>query len=91
MKLIRGRRGTKVKLEILRDSKSFFRVLLREKIEIKSVLSKVNETKNGLFVGYVRIKQFNANASKETRDAIKELETKKVSGYVLDLRSNPGG
>jgi len=91
VKLIRGRRGTKVKLEILRDSKSFFRVLLREKIEIKSVLSKVNETKNGLFVGYVRIKQFNANASKETRDAIEDLETKKVAGYVLDLRSNPGG
>jgi len=91
VKLIRGQRGTKVKLEILRDSQSFFKTLSREKIEIKSVSSKVNQTKNGLSIGYVRIKQFNANASKETRDAIKDLETKKVSGYVLDLRSNPGG
>ncbi len=91
VKLIRGQRGTKVKLEILRGSKSFFKILSREKIEIKTVSSKVNQTKNGLLIGYVRIKQFNANASKETRDAIKELETKKVSGYVLDLRSNPGG
>jgi len=91
VKLIRGQRGTKVKLEILRGSKSFFKVLSREKIEIKSVSSKVNQTKNGLLVGYVRIKQFNANASRETRDAIKDLETKKVAGYVLDLRSNPGG
>ncbi len=91
VKLIRGKRGTKVKLEILRGSKSFFKILSREKIEIKSVSSKVNQTKNGLLIGYVRIKQFNANASKETRDAIKDLETKKVAGYVLDLRSNPGG
>ena len=91
VKLIRGQRGTKVKLEILRGSQSFFKTLSREKIEIKSVSSKVNQTKNGLLIGYVRIKQFNANASKETRDAIKDLETKKVAGYVLDLRSNPGG
>ena len=91
VKLIRGQKGTKVKLEILRGSQSFFKTLSREKIEIKSVSSKVNQTKNGLSIGYVRIKQFNANASKETRDAIKDLETKKVAGYVLDLRSNPGG
>ena len=91
VKLIRGKRGTKVKLEILRGSKSFFKVLSREKIEIKSVSSKVNQTKNGLSIGYIRIKQFNANASKETKDAIKDLETKKVAGYVLDLRSNTGG
>jgi len=91
VKLIRGQRGTKVKLEILRGSKSFFKILSREKIEIKSVSSKVNQAKNGFLIGYVRIKQFNANASKETRDAIKDLETKKVAGYVLDLRSNPGG
>jgi len=91
VKLIRGQRGTKVKLEILRGSQSFFKTLSREKIEIKSVSSRVNQAKNGLLIGYVRIKQFNANASKETRDAIKDLETKKVAGYVLDLRSNPGG
>ncbi len=91
VKLIRGQRGTKVKLEILRGSNSFFKILSREKIEIKSVSSKVNQTKNGLSIGYLRIKQFNANASKETRDAIKDLEMKKVAGYVLDLRSNPGG
>jgi len=91
VKLIRGQRGTKVKLEILRGSQSFFKTLSRKKIEIKSVSSKVNQTKNGLSIGYVRIKQFNANASKETRDAIKDLESKKVAGYVLDLRSNPGG
>ena len=91
VKLIRGRRGTKVKLEILRNGNSFYKTLLRERIEIKSVTSKINETKNGVLIGYVRLKQFNANASREMKDTLKDLEIKKVSGYVLDLRSNPGG
>ena len=91
VKLIRGKRGTKVKLEILRGSKSFFKDLLREKIEIKSVSSKVNQTKNNLLIGYIRIEQFNANASRETRNAINDLEAKNVAGYILDLRGNPGG
>ena len=91
VKLIRGQRGTKVKLQILRGGKSFYKSLARERIEIKSVSSKINQTKSGLLVGYVRIKQFNANASNEMKDTLIHLETKKVSGYILDLRSNPGG
>ncbi len=91
VKLIRGRRGTKVKLEILRNGNSFYKSLLRERIELKSVTSKINKTKDGLLIGYVRLKQFNANASREMKATLKDLEIKKVSGYVLDLRSNPGG
>ena len=91
VKLIRGQKGTKVKLEIFRDGNSFYKSLSRERIEIKSVSSKINKTKDGLLIGYVRIRQFNANASKEMRDLLKSLETKNVSGYILDLRSNPGG
>jgi len=91
VKLIRGKRGTVVKLEILRAGNSFYKSLTREKIEIKSVSSKINKAKNDLLIGYLRIKQFNANASREMKDALKDLETKKVSGYILDLRSNPGG
>ena len=91
VKLIRGQRGTKVKLEILRGSNSFYKSILRERIEIKSVTSKVNKTRKGLLVGYIRLKQFNANASKEMKDTLKDLEKRKVSGYILDLRSNPGG
>ncbi len=91
VKLIRGQKGTKVKLEILRNGNSFYKSLFRERIEIKTVTSKINETKDGFLIGYVRIKQFNANASREMKEAVKDLEIKKVSGYVLDLRSNPGG
>ena len=91
VRLIRGPRGTKVKLEILRNGNSFYKSLSRERIEIKSVSKKINQSKKGLLIGYLRIKQFNANASREMKDALNSLETKKVSGYILDLRSNPGG
>ncbi len=91
VKLIRGQRGTTVKLEISRNGYSFYKSLSREKIEIKTVTSKINQTKDGFLIGYMRIKQFNANASREMKNTLKELEIKKVSGYVLDLRSNPGG
>ena len=89
--LIRGKRGTKVNLGISRDGDIFYKLLSREKIEIKSVMSKVNTTKEGFQIGYVRIKQFNANASKDMKNTLLKLESENVSGYVLDLRSNPGG
>jgi carboxyl-terminal processing protease len=51
----------------------------------------INTTPDGVKVGYIRLKQFNANATKDMREAVRELEEKGVQGYVLDLRSNPGG
>ena len=89
--LIRGKRGTKVILGISRNEKIFYKSLLRKRIEIKSVVSRINNTKEGYLVGYVRIKQFNANASRELKDTLLDYENKEVAGYVLDLRSNPGG
>ena len=91
VKLIRGRLGTKVDLEILRNDSILRKTLIRKKIEIKSVTSKINSSKNGVLIGYVRIKQFNANASKDLKEILLDYETKNVSGYILDLRSNPGG
>ena len=91
VKLIRGKRGTEVNLEISRNGRIFYKSLLREKIEIKSVISKINKTKRGLLVGYIRIKQFNANASKDLKSTLIDYESKQVSGYILDLRGNPGG
>ena len=91
VKLIRGRIGTKVDLEILRNDSILRKTLVRKKIEIKSVTSKINSSKNGVLIGYVRIKQFNANVSKDLKEILLDYETKNVSGYILDLRSNPGG
>ncbi len=91
VKLIRGKKGTKVKFKILRNETVFYKSLIRSKIEIKSVVSKLNNTKNGISIGYLRIKQFNANASRDLKNALLDYESKQVGGYVLDLRSNPGG
>ena len=91
VKLIRGRIGTKVDLEILRNDSILKKTLVRKKIEINSVTSKINSSKNGVLIGYVRIKQFNANVSKDLKEILLDYETKNVSGYILDLRYNPGG
>ena len=45
--------------------------------------SKINETKDGLLIGYVRIKQFNANASREMKDTLQDLEVKLSALYGL--------
>jgi carboxyl-terminal processing protease len=65
--------------------------LTRERIELHAVEHQINTTADGMKVGYIRLKQFNATATKDMRLAVKELEEKGVQGYVLDLRSNPGG
>jgi carboxyl-terminal processing protease len=89
--LIRGPIGTKVKLTVLRGTQTLEFDLKRDKIEIHPVRSNVQKAANGSSIGYIRLVQFNANAPREMRDAIQNLEKQQVSGYVLDLRSNPGG
>jgi len=88
--LIRGKVGTSVVLTILRDGQQKNIKIVRAKIEIHPVSYSQQSTPQGL-IGYIRLKQFSANASKEMRDAIKKLEKQQVVGFVLDLRGNPGG
>ena len=92
VKLIRGPVGTNVSIQLRRNKTQLVSVdLIRDRIEIHAVDSRLNTTPDGSKVGYIRLKQFNANATKDMRAAIRELETKGAQGYVLDLRSNPGG
>lgn len=88
--LIRGEANTEVTLTILRNSKELEFKLKRAKIEIHPVRHSVQKSPIGE-VGYIRLNQFSANAASEMRSSIKDLEQKKVTGYILDLRSNPGG
>jgi carboxyl-terminal processing protease len=88
--LIRGQVNTEVTLTVLRNSKELEFKLKRAKIEIHPVRHSVQKSSIGE-VGYIRLNQFSANAASEMRSAIKDLEQKKVTGYILDLRSNPGG
>ena len=73
------RKGEKKALDI---------VLKREIIQIKSVEAKIIKEN----IGYLRLKAFNSNSSKQLVDKIKKFESKdKPVGYILDLRNNPGG
>jgi len=90
VKLIRGQEGTTVTLTVQRANKEIDYRLARAKIEIHPVRAKVQSSPTGK-LGYIRLNQFSANAPEEMRNAIKDLEKQQVTGYVLDLRSNPGG
>jgi carboxyl-terminal processing protease len=89
VQLIRGQVDTNVTLTIQREGDIRDYILTRQKIEIHSVEAKYAPDDGG--VGYIRLKQFSANAPSEMRSAIKKLENQGAKGYILDLRSNPGG
>jgi carboxyl-terminal processing protease len=91
VKLIRGKVGTEVTLTLRRKGESVVLPLTRELIELHAVEQQINTSPEGTKIGYIRLKQFNANAASDMRAAIRELEGGGVEGYVLDLRSNPGG
>ncbi len=90
VKLIRGPIGTQVNLKILRGDEELEFPITRAKIEIHPVRTSTQPSSMGT-VGYIRLNTFSANAADEMRDAITELEQQDVAGYILDLRSNPGG
>ncbi|ACK68179.1 carboxyl-terminal protease [Rippkaea orientalis PCC 8801] len=90
VKLIRGKPGSQVTLTIRRTGQEMEYPLTRTRIELHPVKARATETPAGT-IGYIRLTQFSAQAGEEMRDAIKDLESKKVTGYILDLRSNPGG
>ncbi len=90
VKLIRGPIGTQVILTVTRGEQEMEYPITRDKIEIHPVRYSNKETSTGK-IGYIRLNTFSANASEEMEDAINELEEQNVTGYILDLRSNPGG
>jgi carboxyl-terminal processing protease len=88
--LMRGPVGSPIEITIRRKNlkKAQKIKIIREVIEIKSVISRQIENK----VGYLRLRAFNVNSSRQLKKEISEREkNKKLIGYVLDLRNNPGG
>ena len=88
--LMRGPIGTFIEITVrrkgLRKAKKF--KIKREIIEIKSVTSKLIENK----IGYLRLRSFNENSDIQLKKGISKLEKEKnLSGYIFDLRNNPGG
>ena len=88
--LIRGPVGSEVTLTVMRSNQEKEFRLKRDRIEIHPVRYTYRPDLPG-GVGYIRLNQFSANAAPEMRSAIQALEKQNVAGYVLDLRSNPGG
>ncbi len=91
VQLIRGPIGSLVTLTIERDGESFDVVIIRDRISINPVVSRINTTSAGAQVGYIRLKQFSANAAADMSKVVRDMEAQGVDAYVLDLRFNPGG
>lgn len=93
VKLMRGKPGTAVKIQIMRegwDRPRDFKIT-RAIIKIQSVKYKLVEPG----YGYVKLSTFQETTAKETEKAIKEMiADSKAAGFkglILDLRNNPGG
>jgi carboxyl-terminal processing protease len=84
---IRGQKGTKVKLTILRGNKLKEFTITRDTVSVKSV---THEIKNQN-VGYLKISRFDDNTSSLVRDYLLEFKERGVKKLVIDLRDNPGG
>jgi len=87
--VMRGKVGSEIKLTISRnESENLDIKIIRAIIELKSVKSRVEDN-----VGYIRVSSFNQKVDVDIKKAIKNFKTseKKLNGYILDLRNNPGG
>ncbi len=101
VRLIRGKRGTKVRLTIKKsDGQITVISLIREKVEIKETYAQpfVIERNNRKF-GYIYLPRFyhdfqesaGRNAADDIKKIIQEMKNHDIQGVVLDLRSNGGG
>jgi carboxyl-terminal processing protease len=88
---MRGKTGTNVSLIVqTADNSPREVILIRQKIELNPVTAELH-TENGRKIGYLRLAQFSAKAAEELGENITKFKKQGVTGYVLDLRNNPGG
>jgi carboxyl-terminal processing protease len=85
--IIRGKKGTTVKLQIIRDSKQLDFTITRQDIKLPSVTSKVLDGN----IGYIQISTFGDDTAELVNKAAAKFQQAHVKGVVLDLRGNPGG
>ncbi|MBD1918435.1 MULTISPECIES: carboxyl-terminal processing protease CtpA [Cyanophyceae] len=90
---MRGQRGTTVTLQLRSLDETTARQvsLTRDVITLNPVVAALKTTPGGQRVGYLRLSQFNGNASEKVSAAIQTLANQGAEGYLLDLRNNPGG
>ena len=90
MKMLRGKRGTKVTLSIQRQHASELLpiTVTRDKIPMKSVNAACMLTPD---VGFLRITSFSQHTYDEMTAALAELKKRGMTKLILDLRGNSGG
>lgn len=86
---VRGKKGTRVKLDILRGDDTFNVEIVRDKVLVESV--KANIDKKDPTVGYININSFNETTSDEFDKAIDKMRKEGAKKFVIDVRGNPGG
>ena len=87
--LMRGEKGQPITITISRDGTEPFEVkIIRDIIKIQSVKSEVYDD-----IGYLRITSFTEQTEDGLLKSIRKIqkENENIKGYVLDVRSNPGG
>jgi len=88
--LMRGPVGSSIEITVRRKGLKKAKIfkIIREVIEIQSVVSELIDKE----IGYLRLRAFNENSDSQLKKEINKLENnKKMVGYILDLRNNPGG
>ena len=87
--LMRGPVGSAIEITIRRKGLKRAKIIkiVREVIEIKSVVSRIINDD----VGYLRLRSFNQNSDNQLKKKINEFKKNNLTGYILDLRNNPGG
>lgn len=97
VKKIKGKKGTKVVLEIERGegaaAKTFNVELTRDKIRLqdKEAKSKVYTSYDGRKIGVITISSFYTDLSLNVKRELSKLESENVDGIIVDLRNNCGG
>ena len=90
VELMRGKKGTAIQLTIAREGTEPFEIkIIRDIIKIQSVKSDIFDN-----VGYLRITSFTEQTDSGIKKAIKKIKEDLNGidiGYILDVRSNPGG
>ena len=90
---MRGKIGTSVTLTVQSLGKKQSRdvEIIRDRIALNPVITRLDNSHEELPIGYIRLNQFSANATKELAKAIADLDRQGADAYLLDLRNNPGG
>jgi carboxyl-terminal processing protease len=89
IKMLRGEKGSKVKVKILRQNSLLTFHIIRDKIPVNSIDAAylINPQ-----IGYISISNFSFTTGNEFREALRDLvKNHQINKLILDLRGNPGG